>query len=134
DAARTYWRVALDLRWSNDGRADAFLRQAGFLRDEVRRKGAVSGVYSHDGKIIEAPPSISTMAGALAALLTLDPDAANTLYASQFVGLADDTGATIHWGDSGDLYTQEWGWFATALYAGATPDLWRQPPASPAAR
>jgi len=74
------------------------------------------------------------MAGALAALLTLDPDTANTLYASQLVGLADDTGNTVHWGDGGDLYAQEWGWFATALYAGATPDLWHQPPAAPASR
>jgi endo-1,4-beta-D-glucanase Y/4-amino-4-deoxy-L-arabinose transferase-like glycosyltransferase len=134
DAARTYWRVALDLRWSNDGRAESFLRQAGFLRDEVRRKGTVSGTYSHDGKIIEDAPSLSSTAGALAALLTLDPDTANTLYASQLVGLADDTGNTVHWGDGGDLYAQEWGWFATALYAGATPDLWHQPPAAPASR
>src|SRR5204862_6816657 len=32
DAARTWWRVALDLRWGLDGRARAFLDQAGFLR------------------------------------------------------------------------------------------------------
>src|SRR5207247_4825612 len=29
DGARTYWRIALDLRWSGDGRAKVYLDQAG---------------------------------------------------------------------------------------------------------
>jgi hypothetical protein len=28
-----------------------------------------------------------------------------------------------YWGDPGDLYGQEWGWFATALYADQLADL-----------
>jgi endoglucanase len=31
DAPRTYWRIALDLRWNKDGRAAAYLGQAGFF-------------------------------------------------------------------------------------------------------
>ncbi len=88
DAARTYWRVALDLRWTADGRASAYLSQAGFLRDEVRREGQVSAVYGRDGTVIERPPSVVGHAGALAALLTLDPPAAHALYANHFVGRA----------------------------------------------
>ena len=88
DAARTYWRVALDLRWTGDGRARAYLSQAGFLRDEVERKGEVSAVYARDGTIEERTPSVVGQAGALAALLTLDPPLAHRLYAGRFVGAA----------------------------------------------
>ena len=88
DAARAYWRVALDLRWTGDGRARAYLSQAGFLRDEVQRKGEVSAVYARDGTIEERTPSVVGQAGALAALLTLDPPLAHKLYASRFVGSA----------------------------------------------
>lgn len=135
DAARVYWRIALDQRWSGDGRAAAYLNQAGFLRDEVNRllgdgvnrKGQVSAVYGHDGTVVEEAPSLVGTAGALAALLTLDPGAANTLYARAIVGAVARDGGAVHWGDSDDLYAQEWGWFATALYSGALPDLWHHP-------
>jgi endo-1,4-beta-D-glucanase Y/4-amino-4-deoxy-L-arabinose transferase-like glycosyltransferase len=131
DAARTYWRVALDLRWYGDGRANAYLRQAGFLRDEVARKGAVGSVYGHDGTLVENTPSLVGSAGALAALLTLDPTAANVLYTNQIVKNPTRDAAGVYWGDPTDLYGQEWAWFATALYANAVPDLWHaQAPAS----
>jgi endoglucanase len=133
DAARTYWRIALDSRWSGDGRAESYLRQAGFLRDEIgrdlgdgQRKGRVSAVYAHDGAVREDPPSMVGTAGALAALLTLDPGAAHTLYATELIGAARRGGGGVTWGDPGDIYTQEWGWFATALYANALPDLWHK--------
>ncbi len=124
DAARTYWRIALDLKWSYDGRASSYLKQAGFLRDEVNRKGTVNAVYTHSGEIAQGNTSQVGTAGAVAALLTLDPTAANTLYAGQVIGVANRGNNGISWGDGKDLYTQEWGWFATALYAQALPDYW----------
>jgi endo-1,4-beta-D-glucanase Y/4-amino-4-deoxy-L-arabinose transferase-like glycosyltransferase len=125
DAPRTYWRVALDQRWDQDGRADAYLRQAGFLRDEVARAASVGAVYEHDGTPVEGASSRVATAGALAALLTLDGDAANALYAGQLVGDSHRADRGLYWDDPNDLYAQEWGWFATALYAGALPDLYR---------
>jgi len=134
DAPRTYWRVALHHRWSHDGRAEAFLRQAGFLRDEVNRKGTISAVYAHDGTIVEAAPSLVGTAGALAVLLTLDAGAAHALYAAHLVGASGVSGAQVYWGNPDDLYAQEWGWFATALYADALPNLWQPAGAAPAGR
>jgi len=133
DAARSYWRVSLHRLWNGDGRAWAFLQQAGFLRDEVTRlhedgatlKGFASAAYERDGTVAEAPPSIVGTAGALAALLALDEPAAHLLYAGQLVGGASQVNGGTHWGDPLDLYAQEWGWFATALYADRLPDLWR---------
>jgi endoglucanase len=124
DAPRTYWRVALDARWSDDGRADTYLRLAGFLRDEAARKGYVSAVYGHDGRVLEESPSLVSVAGAIASLLTLDPSLGHQLFANQIMGGASRSDVGVAWGDSSDLYAQEWAWFATALYASAVPDLW----------
>jgi endoglucanase len=125
DAPRTYWRVALDRAWSGDGRADAYLRQAGFLRDEVVRKGAPSAVYAHDGSLLTDTYSIVGTAGALGALSTLDPELAQGLFAAHVLGRVESTsGGDLWWGDPRDVYEQAWGWFATALYADHLPDLW----------
>jgi endo-1,4-beta-D-glucanase Y len=127
DAARTYWRVALDGRWSGDGRADAYLRNAGFLTDEVRRKGFVSATYSHAGIILEEGPSVVGTAGALGVVAVVEPALAHGLVATQLIGGNNRDEAGVYWGSPGDLYAQEWAWFALALYADALPDLWTQP-------
>jgi endo-1,4-beta-D-glucanase Y/4-amino-4-deoxy-L-arabinose transferase-like glycosyltransferase len=124
DAARVYWRLALDARWFGDGRATAFLEQAGFLRDEVARKGHISAVYARDGRIIEAAPSSVGEAGAVAALLTLDPPLAHQLHTARLAALQRDEQDGVFWGNPHDLYAQEWAWFGLALYADALPDLW----------
>ncbi len=137
DAPRTYWRVALHLRWSGDNRAAFFLSQAGFLRDDVKQiladgitaKGRTSAVYTHDGAVVEEAPSAVGTAGALAVLLTLDPKAAHTLNAGQLVGRVARDGDGVYWGDPTDLYAQEWSWFALAFYADRLPDLWTNPAA-----
>ncbi|CAN5139210.1 hypothetical protein BH23CHL1_BH23CHL1_07260 [soil metagenome] len=124
DAARTYWRVALHQRWMDDGRANAYLDQAGFLADEANRKGWVSAVYAHDGTVIESDPSVVGSAGAIAALLTIDPPAAHELFATEFGTNADRSNDQAHWDNPDDLYTQEWAWFSIAFYSQALPNLW----------
>ncbi len=135
DAPRVYFNIALDLSWSNDGRASAYLKQAGFLNDEVgrllqdgiTRKGLVSAIYKHDGTVVEERPNLVGSAGAIAALLTLDPSAANTVYASQVLGQVGQTSQGLYFGDQKDLIAQEWGWFTTALYAHKLTDFWHHP-------
>ncbi|HUZ77031.1 MAG TPA: glycosyl hydrolase family 8 [Chloroflexota bacterium] len=130
DGARAYWRIALDLRWFNDGRARAYLQQAGFLREEVQRSGAPAAVYKHDGQPVQHGASVVGDVGALSALLTLDPTQANRLYASQLLAAASGTPGATYWASGSDLYAQEWGWFGTALYAHALPNLWADPSAA----
>jgi endo-1,4-beta-D-glucanase Y len=128
DAPRTYWRIALDRQWSGDGRAEAYLSQAGFIRDEVARKGAPSAVYAHDGAVVDASTSGVGTAGALAVLSVLDPPAEHGLFAAQVLGraqsAADGQAAWAEAGDPDDAYEQAWGWFGTALYSGALEDVW----------
>ena len=124
DAARAYWRVGLDLKWSGDARATAFLSQAQFLDSEVRRTGSIGAVYGHDGTPVVLQPSLVGVAGAVAALLQRDPDVAQTLYAAQISGGFTHDANGAYWGTPTDLNTQQWGWFTTAYYANALPDLW----------
>ncbi len=135
DAPRVYFNIALDLRWSGDGRATSYLNQANFLKDEVNRllqdgltrKGLVSSIYKHDGTVVEELPNLVGSAGAISALLTLNPASANTIYASQVLGQTGHTANGLYFGDPQDLIAQEWGWFATALYADKLTDLWHNP-------
>ncbi len=124
DAARTYWRVALHLRWNDDGRARAYLTTAGFLQNEVDREGRVRAVYQRDGTPTTTDSSLVGTAGALAALLTLNPATANVLYTGQLAAAAQPANPGVYWGHPDDLYAQAWGWFATAMYADALPNLW----------
>jgi len=94
------------------------------LKAEVARKGVTSAAYRHDGAILQESPSLVGTAGALSALLTLEPSAAGGLYAQQILGGARRAGGGVYWDNPHDLYAQEWGWFATALYADRLPDLW----------
>lgn len=123
DAARTYWRIALDWRWSGDARAKEYLATAAFLRDELDRIGVLGAAYARDGKLMDSNPSAVSTAGALAALDVIEPAAAGRVYAHDVVGGATYDGATIFWGDKDDLATQEWNWFATAFYADALPNV-----------
>jgi len=126
DAARTYWRMALDLQWTGDGRAQSYLQQAGFLQSEVQRKGYPSAAYTHDGHILEEGPSLVGIAGVLAALTTLDSNGAQALYAAHIVGDSQPMQNGFAWGNGSDLYTQEWAWFATAFSGNSLTDLWHQ--------
>ena len=139
DAPRVYFNIALDSRWSGDGRASTYLKQAGFLNDEVNRvlqdgvtrKGFVSAIYKHDGTVVSEPPNLVGSAGAIAALLTLNPAAANTIYSSQVVGQTGHTAQGLYFGDARDLIAQEWGWLATGLYANSLTDFWHFPAGNP---
>ena len=125
DAPRTYWRIAVDLQWSGDGRAEAYLRLAGFLRDEVARKGLPSAAYEHDGSVKDESVSAVGVAGALAALSTLEPASSHGLFAQGVLGRVQvEPGGGMTWDDPDDIYAQAWGWFGTALYAGRIGDLW----------
>jgi endo-1,4-beta-D-glucanase Y len=125
EAPRTFWRIALDLRYFDDGRAQSYLDMAGFIHDEIQRKGYTSAVYNEAGDVIQTNPSKVSLAGSLSALLVMDPKLANEFYIEQFrQGMTRYSDNSISWGNPTDLYAQEWSWFAVALYADALPNLW----------
>nr|MBA3947223.1 hypothetical protein [Herpetosiphonaceae bacterium] len=130
DAPRSYWRVALDLRWSDDQRARSYLQLPSQLRQSVQQQGALRGIYAHDGTALSNELNVVGNAGALAALLTTDPALANSLYARAFIGGASTGNGAVYWGDPNDLRAQAWAWYASALYDNLLPDIWHRPDAA----
>ena len=131
-------------RWTGDGRARAYLSQAGFLRDEVQRKGEVSAVYARDGTIVEQRPqpgrpgrgpgrAAHPRPAAGPRPVRRPPGRPGDRLAGRAGPARRPAGrqpapACVPAGRSpDDLYTQDWAWFSTALYAGALPDLWHVP-------
>ncbi len=127
DAARTYWRIALDAKWSTDNRPAIFISKGTFLQDEISRKDYIGAAYAHNGIILKDSPSVATTAGTLAVLMTIDSNRAETMYRDQIAGgvRKADKGYFWNWSSVGDLDSNEWGWFATALYNNALPNLWQ---------
>jgi len=123
DAPRLYWRVALDLDWSAEPRARAYLSSARLLGEAARGAGP-AGSYTRAGAISEREPIMVGQAGALAALRTLDPARYAQLYLRLIAGAAMGGPGSYWWGEQSDLYTQEWAWFAVAMRAAALPNLW----------
>jgi endoglucanase len=123
-AARTYWQVALDLRYIQDGRAQNYMSQANFIAGEVTRQGYPSSVYTHDGKVVVQEPSTVGVAGALGVFINRDANAAGALYQSQIVKPVAHSKEGIYWGNPDDLSTQVWGCLAIGLYANQLPNLW----------
>lgn len=130
DAARAFWRVAVDREWSGDGRAAAYLERAAFLADEVDRKGYVGAVYTHAGDVVEEAPSMVGTASAIAALDVLDEKKSSALYAGEVVGTARLRPSGAFGDRPHDIYAQEWAWFAVALYANQVVNLWDAAPAT----
>lgn len=131
-APATYWRVALDALWSNSSEAKQFLTRSNFFKNDVNQlladgityKHHISAVYKHDGAVAEETPSMLGTTGAIAQLLNYDAASANILYAGQIIGSVNHNNQGDYWGSADDLQAQEWGWFATALYNKAIPNIW----------
>lgn len=124
DAPRLYWRVAIDLDWSADLRAQRYLNRAGFLHRAVRR-GGLAASYARDGAVVELGATGVGLAGAFAALRTLDRALAERLYVEQLVATAHHSNDKLWWDKYDDLYRQEWAWFTVALHAEALQNFWR---------
>jgi hypothetical protein len=61
----------------------------------------------------------------MAALMHLNPEAGYDLYIQHILlGASRHEQGFMYWGDPEDLNSQQWGWFAAALYADAMPNIW----------
>lgn len=121
DAMRTPWRIALDLEWSGDPRAEAYLRSLGFLGGEWRAKGAIAPVYSRAGEPLAAGESAAAYGGAMGYFAAVAPDEARQIYERKLRFLYDqDAGG---WREPLGYYDSNWAWFGLALYADLLPNL-----------
>jgi endo-1,4-beta-D-glucanase Y/4-amino-4-deoxy-L-arabinose transferase-like glycosyltransferase len=118
NANHAVWKVALDYSWSNDNRAQTYLSNLKFLRDEWTSNGKLAAIYSHDGKVVEAWESVTAYSGNLGGFVTTDFETARQIYSKKISAkyYQDDNGRA-YWEDKDDVYTQNWAWFGTALYS-----------------
>ncbi|MEK7623644.1 MAG: glycosyl hydrolase family 8 [Patescibacteria group bacterium] len=123
DAFRLYWRVALDATWFKTDEAIKYLGDiAPFFAKEWQTHRRIRAIYTTGGSAVVPYDDLSTYTGALSVFFVTHPELAIDLYSEKFWPEFKDG----HWGEPTKYYNQNWGWFATALYANNTPNLWSE--------
>jgi endo-1,4-beta-D-glucanase Y/4-amino-4-deoxy-L-arabinose transferase-like glycosyltransferase len=124
-AAQTFWRVALDAHWSDDGRALSYLNASTFLDDEWQRAGRLARQYEHSGTIQLDGESLTLYSAVLPRFLITNPEDGHALYARKLsTAYINRPDGQVHWGDGESIAEQRWAWLATAAYLEILEDSW----------
>jgi endo-1,4-beta-D-glucanase Y/4-amino-4-deoxy-L-arabinose transferase-like glycosyltransferase len=123
-AAQVYWRIALDARLHDDGRADSYLKASEFLSDEWRRKGELFARYSHDGKPAAQSESLALYSAVLPKLNAQDQSLADALFAAKLVPQYNQDRDHATWGGGANVDEHRMAWLATGLYGRVINDDW----------
>ncbi len=121
DALRTPWRLTLDVLWFKEPRAIATLQSFSFLSDQWKAKGALAGIYAHDGSVVTNSESPSMYGGTIGYFMNADPAVAKELYQKKLEFLYDP--GKNSWKDTLSYYDDNWAWFGIALYNNLLPNL-----------
>lgn len=118
DAVRVPFRVGLDYIWNKDERAKKYLDTSfQILAQEYIKNGKLSGVYAHDGGVVESNESPTLYATLLGYALVSNPDLSKRIYQEKILSLyTNDTNA---FREDIPYYEQNWLWFGAALYNNA---------------
>ncbi|MBC8074601.1 MAG: hypothetical protein H7Y32_00875, partial [Chloroflexales bacterium] len=130
-AAEVYWRVALDLRLHNDGRATSFLAGSKLLGDEWRRKGMLAAAYSHAGPPTSKDESDALYSAVLPKLVVENPSFGDSIYATKIAPRYNQNGSYAVWGNGENLDEYRMDWIANALYGRALNDDWSNKAVAP---
>ena len=130
-AAEVYWRVALDLRLHNDGRATSFLQGSKLLGDEWRRKGSLAASYSHAGPPTSQVESDALYSAVLPKLVVENPSFGDSVYATKIAPRYSRSGSYAVWGNGENLDEYRMAWIANALYGRALNDDWSNKAVAP---
>jgi endoglucanase len=130
-AAEVYWRVALDLRLHNDGRATSFLRGSNLLGDEWRRKGELAAAYSHAGPPTNKEQNDALYSAVLPKLTVENPSFAESVYATKIAPRYSQNDSYAVWGDGANIDEYRIDWIANALYGRALNDDWSNKAVAP---
>lgn len=122
DALRVPWRIALDLVWYKEPRAQKILTSLNYLNEQWNNFHAIFSDYSHDGSVISNSETPAMYGGSLAALLSIDLNNAKDLYETKLLSLYNAD--TDSWKYPLSYYDDNWAWFGMALYNGQLPNLW----------
>jgi endoglucanase len=123
-AARVYWRIALDARLHDDGRADTFLSASAFLHDEWRRKSELFSRYAHHGQPLARDESFTLYSAVLPKFAYGNQRFDDALYATKIATQYNARRDYALWGDGTSIAEQQLSWLAVGLYGQAINDDW----------
>jgi endoglucanase len=125
DASRVPWQLTLDWLWFKDDRAKQTLQAINLPEREVASNGRLVAAYHVDGTPSADYEATSMYAGSLGGLLFADDQSlVHKIFAAKILKSFKDKNGVLYWGDPDDYYSQNWGWFATALMDGSIANLW----------
>jgi endo-1,4-beta-D-glucanase Y len=124
NAFRVSFRVALDYMWFGEVRAKNYMDRLMILREEYGAKGKLATAYSHDGSVWEDYESVAAYGGNIAYFVLEWPELADDMYLKKIREKFYEDDGRSYWEDPDNYYTQNWGWFGTALYNNNLPNLW----------
>jgi endo-1,4-beta-D-glucanase Y len=126
NAFRVPWRVALDYQWYQEPKAVEYFEQLDFLDQEWRRNRRIAVSYRHNGEVWDDYESAAAYAGNLGYFLVMNPAQAGQIYRTKILDKFYEDDRMSFWEDADNYYTQNWAWFATALYGEAYVNFWKE--------
>jgi endo-1,4-beta-D-glucanase Y len=128
DAFRTFWRVALDVVWFENTRAENYLIQYNqFFRQEWNTYGNFATVYTTSGQRIASTDNLALSAGILSAVsVSSGAQLASEINTKLFGNTMyfDDVEELAYWGTGENYYDMNWIWFGQALFNENLVNVW----------
>lgn len=124
NAFRIPWKIALDHTWHQTPQSQVYLSKLKFLADEWATHQRLWVAYTHVGEPWETYESVAAYAGNLGYFLVMNAEQADAVYKTKIRSKFFEDETASYWEDSQNYYTQNWGWFATALYGQQFTNLW----------
>lgn len=123
-AAEVYWRLALDARLHDDGRAAEVLKGSQFLTAEWQRKRAIVSAYDRGGVPASRDESLALYGAVLPAVAAHDQAAADQIYTAKLMARYSQTGEWALWGAGANIDEFRLAWLGNALYGSSLNDDW----------
>lgn len=124
DALRVPWRIALDYQWHKDPKAKQYLSSLSVLGDEWNTNKKLSATYTHDGKVSDNYESVATYGGAIGYYMVTQPKVASIIYRDKILKKFYEDKGRSYFDDPNNYYSQNWGWFGSALVNKQLKNLW----------
>ncbi len=124
NAVRVPWRISLDYQWNNANEAMEYLKTLNLLNSEYKSKGKIATTYQHDGQVSQGFESVLGYAGSMGYFQTIEPKEADDIYKNKILAKFYEDDTDSYWEDVNNYYTQNWAWFASALYNYKLKNLW----------
>ncbi len=124
NAFRVPWRVALDYIWNKEKKAKEYLASLNHLQEEYKTKKKIAASYKHNGEVWEDYESVAAYGGNIGYFMIHDSKHADHIFKEKLLKKFYEDRERSYWDDPKNYYTQNWGWFGTALYSKQLPNLW----------